>query len=196
MAEDAAAGAGGPKTVGDVIGERLLTMLEAAEEKLDDELHAMEKMGEDELENMRRRRLEQMRRMAADKQKWAAQGHGEYRELHDQKQFFDELKKEARAVIHFYRPETRRCEVVDRHLNLLARKHIETRFIRVNAERMPFVSERLKIWALPTIVLVKEGKTEHSIVGFDEMGGRDDYSTETMEKVLLAHGVLLESFSN
>jgi hypothetical protein len=48
---------------------------------------------------------------------------------------------------------------------------------------------------MPTIVLVRGGKTEHSIVGFDEMGGHDDFSTETLESVLVAHEVLLESFN-
>jgi len=188
-------GGGGPKTVGDVIGETLLRTLEAAEEKLDDKLAKMERMDDDEYEKIRVRRREQMRKVAVEKAKWAAAGHGEYRECTDEKTFFAELKPEARAVVHFYRSSTRRCEIVDRHLGALARKHLETKFIRVDAERCLFLVERLKIWALPTIVLVKGGKTDHSIIGFDEMGGRDDFTTDTMEAVLLAHGVILESFA-
>ena len=122
------------------------------------------------------------------------QGHGEYRELHDEKTFFDALKKSARAVVHFYRPSTRRCEIVDRHLAALARKHVETKFVRVDAEKSPFLAERLKIWMMPTIVLVKEGKTEKSIVGFDELGGSDNFTTEALEALLLKEGVLMESF--
>jgi len=193
MAAPGGGGAGGPpRTVGDVVGERLLGMLEAAEERLDDELDRLEKMDEDELERLRRRRVEELKKVASEKAKWAAAGHGEYRECHDQKVFFEELKKEARAVVHFYRPSTRRCEIVDRHLAALARRHLETKFMRVDAERCPFVAERLKIWALPTIVLVRDGRTDHSIVGFDELGGRDDFATETLEAVLTAHGVLAE----
>jgi hypothetical protein len=124
----------------------------------------------------------------------APQGHGEYRECHDQKQFFDDLKKEARAVVHFYRPATRRCEVVDKHLGALARKHIETKFMRVDAEKSPFLAERLKIWMLPTIVCIRDGRTDHSIVGFDELGGSDQFTTEQLEQLLLTHGVLMESF--
>lgn len=196
----AAAGGGGgggegPKTVGDIIGETLLRTLEAAEEKLDDKLAKMERMDEDEYEKILARRREQMRRVAAEKTKWMAAGHGDYRDCGDQKSFFDELKKESRAVVHFYRPSTRRCEIVDKHLALLARKHVETKFMRVDAERSPFLAERLKIWALPTIVLVKDGRTDHSIVGFDDFGGRDDFPTEAMEAVLLAHKVIMESFT-
>jgi thioredoxin-like negative regulator of GroEL len=122
------------------------------------------------------------------------QGHGQYTECHDQKQFFDDLKKEARAVVHFYRPATRRCEVVDKHLTALARKHLETKFLRVDAEKSPFLAERLKIWMLPTLVLVKQGRTEHSIVGFDELGGSDNFTTAQLEQLLLQYDVLTEAF--
>ena len=110
------------------------------------------------------------------------------------KRFFDELKGSARAVVHFYRPTTRRCEIVDKHFYALAAKHMETKFLRVNAEKAPFLVEKLHIWMLPTIVCVQNGKTDHSIVGFDELGGRDNFATEELEQLLLKHNVLLEAF--
>ena len=97
-------------------------------------------------------------------------------------------------MVHFYRPTTRRCEIIDKHMFPLARKHIETKFLRVNAEKAPYLTEKLHIWMLPTLVCVKDGKTDHSIVGFDEMGGRDDFTTEALEAVLLSHAAVLESF--
>jgi hypothetical protein len=189
--------AGGPVTaesIGEVFGQRLLSVLEAEEEKLDNELHKLERMDEDEMESLRRQRMDHMRKVASQKSAWLAAGHGEYREIDDQKRFFDELKAAPRAVVHFYRPTTRRCEIIDRHAHVLARKHVETKFLRVNAEKAPFIAERLKIWMIPTIVLIKEGRTEHSIVGFDELGGRDDFATEDLERLLLQHGAILESF--
>ena len=38
--------------------------------------------------------------------------------------------------------------------------------------------ERLKIWMLPTLALVKHEKTTDYVVGFDELGGKDDFQTE------------------
>lgn len=189
-----AATGGAGTSAADIIGEALIKTLEVAEEKLDAEIDKLERLDEDDLERMRRRRLDNLKKSADERAKWIAAGHGEYRDCPDQKQFFEELKKEARAVVHFYRPSTRRCEIVDRHLGLLAKRHIETKFLRVDAERSPFVAERLKIHTLPTIVIVKGGKTEHSIIGFEEMGGRDDFTTDTMEAVLLAHEAVLEAF--
>jgi len=180
--------------VGDVVGERLLGMLQSAEEQLDEQLHVLDKLekSEDDMERLRRSRLDQLKKMQNQKAEWIAAGHGEYRECDDQKRFFDDLRNSPRAVVHFYRPTTRRCEIVDKHLGLLARKHLETKFVRVNAERCPFLCERLNIWMLPTIVCIVNNKTEHSIVGFDEMGGNDNFQTEELERLLTAYKALLE----
>ncbi len=186
-------GGGAPTSIGEIVGQRLLAALEAEEEKLDAKLAAMDKMDEDDVERIRRARLDAMKKAAGQRAEWLAAGHGEYREAPDQKRFFEELKPAPRAIVHFYRPVTRRCEILDRHLALLARKHVETKFLRVNAEKAPFVCERLKVWMLPTLVLVRDGRTDHSIVGFDELGGRDDFSTEDLERLLTHHGALLEA---
>ena len=38
--------------------------------------------------------------------------------------------------------------------------------------------------------MIKEGKTEHSLRGFDELGGTDDFSTDDMAYILSQRGVL------
>merc|ERR1719238_2640704 len=111
------------------------------------------------------------------------QGHGTY-DVIDEKDFFDVAKKSEYIVVHFFRPSTWRCEIVDRHLKGLATKHWNTRFIKINAEKSPYLCEKLRIWMLPSIVLVVNGKTEHTIVGLDEMGGEEDFPTEALEEVL------------
>ncbi len=67
------------------------------------------------------------------------QGHGEYSELSSEKDFFPTVQKSKLAVIHFYRQSTYRCQIVDKHLKLLAPKHLETRFVKINAEKCPFL---------------------------------------------------------
>ena len=43
-------------------------------------------------------------------------GHGVYKEIPSEKDFFDEIKNSKRAVVHFYRPTTDRCTIFDKHL--------------------------------------------------------------------------------
>merc|ERR1712150_438102 len=83
-----------------------------------------------------------------------------------------------------------RCEIVDKHFNILMKEHLETKFLKLNAEKCPFLVERLSIVVIPTIICVVAGRVAHHIVGFDEFGGVDDFSTETMAKVLAQHKML------
>ncbi len=113
-----------------------------------------------------------------------------YSEITDTKEFFNAAKKSARLIVHFYRSVTPRCAIVDAHCEKLAYSHLEARFVKIDAEKNPFLVERLGIILMPTIVLIKEGKTEHAIHGFDEFGGTDDFSTADMAYILATHGVL------
>ena len=38
-----------------------------------------------------------------------------------------------------------RCKILDKHLNILAKKHLETKFCKIDAEKCPFLCDRLKI---------------------------------------------------
>ncbi|KAL6211773.1 hypothetical protein ACLB2K_016996 [Fragaria x ananassa] len=75
-------------------------------------------------------------------------------------------------------------QVVDKHLSILAKQHIETRFMKINVEKSPFLAEKLKIVVLPTLALIKNAKVDDYVVGFDELGGKDDFSTEELEERL------------
>lgn len=78
------------------------------------------------------------------------------------------------------------------HLKVLATKHVETKFARIDAEKSPFLTQRLNIWMLPTISIVKNDKATDYIVGLDELGGSEDFPTETLEERLLAVEAILD----
>ncbi len=84
-------------------------------------------------------------------------------------------------VVHFYREETFRCKILDKHLRELAPKHIETKFCKINAEKCPFLTQRLRIKVIPTLALIKDAKTRDYIVGFTDLGNTDEFSTEMLE---------------
>ncbi|CAH0404205.1 unnamed protein product [Chilo suppressalis] len=147
-------------------------------------------------------------------------GHGEYTEIDGEKEFFAICNKSTNVVCHFYRNDSPRCKIVDMHLKILCKKHVEARFVKLDAERAPFLTasetelyvstqrerhgesasesvrlscnvalfwitkwrlRRLKIRVIPTIAIVKDNKTKDFIVGFTELGNRDDFNTEMLE---------------
>ena len=79
---------------------------------------------------------------------------------------------------------------MDKHLGILARSHVETKFVKINAEKSPYLVEKLKIFMLPTLALVKKEKVEEYIVGFDPFGGTDDFPTSVVAQHLEAYGLI------
>ncbi|XP_054403773.1 thioredoxin domain-containing protein 9-like [Pongo abelii] len=112
---------------------------------------------------------------------WLSKGHGEYREIPSEREFFQEVKESENVVCHFYRDSTFRCKILDRHLAILSKKHLETKFLKLNVEKAPFLCERLRIKVIPTLALLKDGKTQDYVVGFTDLGNTDDFTTETLE---------------
>ena len=149
--------------------------------QVDAEIAKLDNMEEDDFEALRRRRMEALKKQQQQKQEWMNSGHGEYTEITTEKEFFDQSKKSKNLVCHFYRDTTFRSKIIDKHLALLAPKHLEAKFIRINVEKCPFLVERLRIKVIPTICIAKDGKTTDYIVGFDDLGGKDDFPTEMLE---------------
>ena len=180
-------------TVGDMLTHTVVQALEEKEEQLDKEINRLDNLKEDDIEEIRRKRLEKMKADANAAVRLRALGHGQYTEIADEKEFFEAAKKSKFMICHFYRNSTWRCSIVDKHLAQLATQHIETRIVKLNIEKSPYLAEKLRIVMLPTITLIKDGKTEHSIIGFDEIGGEDDFHTEDLEDLIVRWGVLHRS---
>lgn len=168
-----------------VIEQAVVNVARQLEDQIDTQLHKLDNLQDEDLEKLRQRRIDELRRHEAKCKEWIGRGHGEYRELLSEKDFFAEIKGEERAVCHFYR-ENWPCKVMDKHIALLTKRHIETKFMKINAEKSPFLTERLKIWMLPTLALIKHEKTVDYVVGFDDLGGKDDFTTEQLEDRLAA----------
>ena len=108
-------------------------------------------------------------------------GHGKYEELKDEPEFFKAGQNSKKVVCHFFRDSFFRCKIVDKHLNILAPKHLEARFCKINAEKCKFLVDKLRIKTLPTICLVRDSNTVDYIVGFSDLGNTDEFSTEMLE---------------
>ncbi len=194
--------------IGDALAKQFDKSAKVQEAAIHDEINRYDALldaGDSELEILRERRLAQMKKAQEQKQKWRAAGHGTYSAIGEgqqgvdsAKEFFDATKESARMVVHFHRPSTRLCDVFHAHLEKMAQKHLETRFVKINVDQVSedgangsgaaYLVEKLSIQVMPTLLIIKDRKAVHQIRGFDELGGSEDFSTEALEWILGAHG--------
>ncbi|KIH56229.1 hypothetical protein ANCDUO_13589 [Ancylostoma duodenale] len=176
--------------LGEQLGAQLVKAAQIMEEHIDNEMNRLENMDEDELEIIRRRRVEELKKIQKAKAEMLSHGHGKYEEVADEKEFFEATKKSKNVVCLFYLDGNMRCKIVDKHMQILAPKHLGTRFIHVNADKVHFLVNRLNIRVIPTIAIVKDQQTVDYIRGFDDLGGIDEFKTEVLEARLARSGVI------
>lgn len=95
----------------EVIEKQVLTVAQAVEDKIDEEIAALERLDADDLEALRERRLQEMKKVAEKRSRWISLGHGDYSEIPSEKDFFSVVKASERVVCHFYR-ENWPCKVL------------------------------------------------------------------------------------
>lgn len=170
--------------------EKLLHVTKAIEKQVDETIEHIDNLDVNDIEELRKNRINQLRKQEEQRKEWLNNGHGQYEELAEEKEFFDVIKKSNNVIVHFYRDSTERCKIVDKHLKLLAPKHIESRFVKLNAEKCPFLVTNLKIKTIPTIALIQNNIMVDKIIGFTQLGNRDDFTTEMMEWRLAQNDII------
>ena len=205
------------QVVGSATANAVLAATQAQEAAIQSEISkydALLESNDTELEALRERRIAQMKQAAEQKRKWLENGHGVYSDLLASgggsaqhggdvaKAFFEAAKQSNRMVVHFHRPTTRSCDVFHAALEKLASKHPETRFLKLNVEGCDdvreggsgvgakYLVEKLGIVVMPTLLIVKDRKAAHQLRGFDELGGREDFTASELAYVLGGHEVL------
>ncbi|XP_034190487.2 phosducin-like protein 3 [Osmia lignaria lignaria] len=176
-----------------VLQQKVIEATQCVEKQLDAEIEKLDNLDISDIEKLREQRLKKLKLLQQQKQNWLSLGHGEYSELQDEKEFFEISKKSENIVCLFYKDDSERSKIVDHHFKILAKKHIEAKFCKLNVMRCPFLTERLRIKIIPTIAIIVNGKTKDYIVGFTDLGNRDDFSTETLElRISLAGAITVE----
>ncbi|GAQ80263.1 thioredoxin domain-containing protein [Klebsormidium nitens] len=143
-----------------------------------------------ELEKLHADRIAALKRESEKRASLQQKGHGEYKEI-EEAEFLAEVTGSERVVCHFYHHEFERCKIVDKHLRLVVGKYFDTKFIKVDAEKCPFFVTKLGIKVLPCVILFKNGVAIDRIVGFEELGGVDDFATVRLERRLERAGVVV-----
>ncbi|XP_071831225.1 phosducin-like protein 3 isoform X1 [Apostichopus japonicus] len=149
-----------------------------------------------ELENgdipphIREARLDQLKQEAQQFEQRSEKGYGTYSEIEKEPEVFDITRSEEKVVIHFFHPDFRRCNIIDKHLKVLAEKHFNAKFAKMNVEKCDFLVKKLKIQVLPAILCFKEGINVDRVVGFEELGNTDNFDISVLERRLAKSGVL------
>ncbi|EPY34424.1 Thioredoxin domain-containing protein [Strigomonas culicis] len=129
-----------------------------------------------ELLALRRARMQRMKMQTDQEAVWRGKQHGEYREI-GQDDFFNIVVREKggsdHVVVHFYHKDFESCKQLDYRLSQLARQLLYVRFVKIDAERSPFLVERLRVMTLPCCLLFKNDVCIDRILGFEGCVGED-----------------------
>lgn len=163
---------------------------ETLEKQLDDELERLNNLQDDDLEAIRRKRMSEMRKEAEDKVTWRRNGHGTVHRI-SEKEFFSRAKGTKLMVSIVFRPGVNKyAEELIEHVSRIAEIHLETLFTIIDAEKAPFLCDRLGIRVLPSVVIVKDSEIAKILPGLDQLGPSGRFTTAGIEKRLHSFGVL------
>lgn len=151
-----------------------------------------------ELRNIREQRLRQLKIQQQEKLENIGKGHGQYREV-VQDEFLKECTSSERVICHFYHNDFSRCAIMDKHLYKLAQRHIETKFIKINAAKAPFFVDKLKVQTIPSVILFTDGVALDKILGFEGLadkmpeGKEDEWPTIVLARLLASKRMIYNS---
>ena len=146
-------------------------------------------LNDPDLEKLHAERLAALQQEVEKRSAMQRKGHGTYEEVAEG-DFIEVVTQTPSVVVHFFHRDFERCKVLDRHFTALARTHFNTRFIKISAPDAPFFTEKLQVRTLPCIISFIDGVAGDRIVGFEELGGKDDFTTERLETRLLKGGAI------
>jgi len=137
-------------------------------------------LNDKELDDLQAKRLADLQKKHQLEKQFKQQGHGEYREITEE-EFLKEVCGSQWVVVHFFHREFFRCKIIDKHMRIIAQKHLSCKWLTLDAEKAPFFVSKLAIQMLPTVIVFKDGVVHEQFNGLDEMGGKDEFRTEVME---------------
>merc|ERR1711959_540400 len=171
--------------------EHLMAQETAAKGSNNDEEEDWDALLEDDAisNKLMEQRFAELRGEAEEANNWKIKGHGQLSEIAEE-EFLNTVTRSTYSIVHFYHREFPRSKIVDHHLEILAKKYVATKFVKLDAEKAPFFVTRLGVQMMPCVVMFTDGKMCGRIDGFDLLGGCDEFPTEVMECVLGASGAI------
>lgn len=90
------------------------------------------------------RRKEELQQEFKEQQLILNNQHGQLLEVAESV-FLDHMAKSNMSVAHFYLPDFKMCRMLNEMLEKLAKEHIETKFVKINAEEATWFVNKFKI---------------------------------------------------
>ncbi|KAF6212851.1 hypothetical protein GE061_010560 [Apolygus lucorum] len=162
-------------------------VIKTMEQVVDDKIEELDSLNNLELERLRDERIKTMKDAAARTKELLSKGHGGYDDV-EEKLFFKVSTDSDKVVAHFYAGNLPLCDIFHMYLGDIAKSHLETRFIRVNAEKSPFLVSRLNINHFPSIVVIIDGVTADRVIGYSDLSEKDQFTRESLEWRLSLRG--------
>ena len=72
----------------------------------------------------------------------------------------------------------------------ISKTHDEAKFVTVNGEKASFSGQKLKVQYLPSVICFERGYLVDRLIGFRELGNKDDFSTLALIRRLMQSGCL------
>ncbi|KAH8598061.1 thioredoxin-like protein [Bisporella sp. PMI_857] len=143
------------------------------------------------MDAFREQRIQQLHEELSRAKTQKNQGFGNYTEIKEEKALMELTTEVKYAVVHFAKDDFARCGTMDVHLESLAKKHFDTRFLKMNVDNAPFLVTKLKVQVLPCVIAFVNGVSVDRIIGFEGLGyTQDTFTTQDLEARLLSSGVV------
>ena len=142
-----------------------------------------------DLEALHEQRIAKLKEEREKRQQMSHKGHGELTDI-SEGEFLEVVTKTERVVCHFFHKDFERCRIMNKHLKILAPKYFTTRFCKLHGPDAPFFVAKLQVQMLPCVILFVNGVAVDRVIGFDELGKKDDFKTEDLESRFISAGVI------
>ena len=142
-----------------------------------------------DLEALHEQRIAKLKEEREKRQQMSHKGHGELTDI-SEGEFLEVVTKTERVVCHFFHKDFERCKIMNKHLKILAPKYFTTRFCKLHGPDAPFFVAKLQVQMLPCVILFVNGVAVDRVIGFDELGKKDDFKTEDLESRFISAGVI------
>ncbi|RHZ71235.1 hypothetical protein Glove_261g82 [Diversispora epigaea] len=140
--------------------------------------------------SFREKRMEQLKQEMMKLQEMRQNDHGSCTEILSEKEILKITTTSKLCVVHFFHKEFRRCKIMDKHLTTIAQRHFKTKFVKIDVENANFLVTKLGIQVLPCVISFVDGIVIDRIVGFEDLGNTDSFTTAALELSLSKSGVI------